>query len=246
MDKSTVFFVLIIVVAITILGVAGEYFAYKYYSLVASRPSTPASTEATAGTPQISAPTAPVTNSSDKSITSFAFQNPTATGIIDQSTHTITVTVPPITDMTKLTPTIAVSAGATVLPASGTQEDFTNPVAYLVTAQNGSTQEYSVTVNQASILNSVGNSITAFKFTGLNPEVDGTINENNKTIYAVVPDGTDLTALTPVVEVSPGATVYPKSESVQDFTNPVVYTVTDSYGDIQEYTVTVVTESNSG
>ena len=59
-------------------------------------------------------------------------------------------------------------------------------------------------------------------------------------------DRADLTNLTPVITVSDGATVSPASGVVQDFTNPVIYTTTDSYGYSQTYTVTITSVSNSG
>ena len=76
--------------------------------------------------------------------------NPTVSGIIDNTNYTIALTVPKATDVTKLTPAITVSPNATLTPASGVQEDFTNPVTYTVTAQDSSSQTYTVTVNVAA------------------------------------------------------------------------------------------------
>ena len=59
----------------------------------------------------------------------------------------VNLNVPFGTDVTKLTPRIVASSGATVAPSSGFAEDFTNPVTYTVTGQDGSTQSYKVTVN---------------------------------------------------------------------------------------------------
>lgn len=242
MDKSTLYLVTIIIAALIILGVSGEYFTYKYYTLLATR----SVSQTAASVVQNSTANQLPSGSSEKSIVSFNFENPMAVGSIDETNHTVTITVPPITDVTRLAPTIETSTDAAISPSSGTQQDFTNPVVYKVTAQNGSTQNYTVTVNVASILESIGESITSFKLSGFNPVIEGFIDNNAHTVYLVVPDGTDLTKLTPTIEVSDGATVSPESGSIQDFTNPVIYTVTDSYGDTQSYTVTVVTESNSG
>lgn len=88
-----------------------------------------------------------------KAITAFSFVAPAVTGVIDETTHTIAVTVPFGTNVTALAPTIATSTGATVSPASGVAQDFTNPVIYTVTAANGSTQTYVVTVTVASATN---------------------------------------------------------------------------------------------
>ena len=119
-------------------------------------------------------------------------------------------------------------------PISGTPQDFTNPVAYAVSAQNGSIQIYTVAVNVASVLKSTEKVITSFKLSGFSPEVDGYIDKNDAhTITAVVPDGTDLTKLTPIIVVSDGATLSPGSGVIQDFTNNVTYTATDAYGGTQ-------------
>ena len=92
--------------------------------------------------------TTSTTQSSEKSITAFSFDGltPVVQATIDDVNHTIMLTVPKGTNVTKLTPTITVSNNATVSPASGAQQDFTNPVTYTVTAQDSSTQAYTVTV----------------------------------------------------------------------------------------------------
>jgi len=88
-------------------------------------------------------------------ITSFNFASPSVTGTINNtpSPHTVALTVPYGTDVTNLTPTIAVSNGATVSPTSGTAENFSSPQTYTVTAQDGvTTQQYTVTVGSNTIL----------------------------------------------------------------------------------------------
>jgi hypothetical protein len=80
-----------------------------------------------------------------KAITSFAFANPSATGIIDEANHTITVTLPNGTNLTALVPTIT-HTGASISPASGVAQDFTGTVTYTVTAEDSSMQYYTVTV----------------------------------------------------------------------------------------------------
>jgi uncharacterized repeat protein (TIGR02543 family) len=87
-----------------------------------------------------------------KSITAFNFTTPTATGVINSTAHTITVNVPFGTDVTGLIPTITHS-GASISPASGVAQNFTNEVTYTVTAADGSTQDYLVAVNVSSASN---------------------------------------------------------------------------------------------
>lgn len=75
--------------------------------------------------------------------------------------------------------------------------------------------------------------ITSFIFPDL---ASGIISEN--TINVTVPLGTDVTNLTPTIILS-GGTINPLSGIAQDFTNPVIYTVTASDNSTKEYTVTV-------
>lgn len=87
------------------------------------------------------------TLSSEKLITSFSFLlNPEVIGIIDEANHTVTLNVPYGTDVKNLTPTIIISPEATVSPASNVSQNFTNPVAYRVTAKDSSVQIYEAKV----------------------------------------------------------------------------------------------------
>ncbi|QCK16758.1 family 10 glycosylhydrolase [Mangrovivirga cuniculi] len=88
--------------------------------------------------------------SNDASIASFKFEDLFLSADIDQSTNSISLTVPFGTDLTSLTPTIVTAeGGSTLSPASGTAQDFSSPVDYTVTAPNGSTTEtYTVTINE--------------------------------------------------------------------------------------------------
>ena len=188
--------------------------------------------------------------SSAKSIDSFSFLglNPEVDGAIDNTNYAINLLVPSGTDVTKLIPTISISDDATISPNAGIPEDFTNPVTYTVTAQDGSTQSYAVTVTTGAPgqtgntgTQSSDNTISSFAFSALNPEVDGIIDNNAHTVTLTVPAGTDVTNLIPTITVAGGATTYPFSGVTQDFTNPVIYTVTAQDGSIEDYTVTVNT-----
>lgn len=86
--------------------------------------------------------------------------------------------------------------------------------------------------------------ILSFKF--MSPSVEAVISEEAKTIVAVVPNGTDVTALVPVITVSEKATVEPASGMPQDFTNPVTYTVFAEDASQVSYVVTVTVDQNGG
>ncbi len=176
--------------------------------------------------------------SSAKEISSFAFEASKNSGLTADAAGTITdtsiaVTLPSGTAVTSLTPTIAVSADASVSPASGEAKDFTSPVTYTVTAQDGSTKVFTVTVTVAA--SSSAKDITQFTIL----DVNGTISDTS--IAVIVPGGTVLTSLTPTIAVSAGASVSPATGAAQDFTNPVTYTVTAADSSQKTYTVTVTT-----
>ena len=83
---------------------------------------------------------------SEKAVVSFTIPGQAGESVIDEAAHTVTVTMPAGTDLTALTPEITVSAGASVSPASGVEQDFTNGAAYTVTAEDGTSQTYTVSV----------------------------------------------------------------------------------------------------
>jgi|GEM_PF-4545136 len=89
--------------------------------------------------------------SSDNNITTFTIPGQVGTTTINTTsptTGTIAITMPYSTNVTALVPTIAHS-GASISPASGTSQNFTNPVSYTVTAANGDEKMYTVTVTIA-------------------------------------------------------------------------------------------------
>jgi len=77
-------------------------------------------------------------------ITSFVI-NDIYRGAIDQGAKTITVYVPATVDITNLVPTITYSQNATITPASGVAQDFSQPVTYTV-KNNSAESVYTVTV----------------------------------------------------------------------------------------------------
>jgi len=90
----------------------------------------------------------PVAKSSAKAITKFSFAalSPAVEATIDATAKTISATVPAGTDATKLIPTITVSDKATISPATGVAQDFSKGVSYTVTAEDASSQNFTVTV----------------------------------------------------------------------------------------------------
>lgn len=163
-------------------------------------------------------------------------------GVIDNNQLTVTLEMPSGTDLSHLTPTIVVSTYATVSPESGAERDFTNPVVYRVTAYDGSTADYQVTATVHDVAD--GKSILSFRVE--DPACEGIIDETMKTVTLYLPQGTNVAQIVPLIEVSEGATVSPASGEPQDFTLPVVYTVTAENGTTADYTVTAIVMDPSG
>jgi hypothetical protein len=88
-------------------------------------------------------------DSTATNIITFTLADQTGAATINATNHTVTIEVSYTANVASLTPTLTLSEGATVIPASGTARDFTNPVPYTVTAEDGVTyQEWTVTVTQ--------------------------------------------------------------------------------------------------
>ncbi|WP_350286999.1 leucine-rich repeat domain-containing protein [uncultured Croceitalea sp.] len=68
------------------------------------------------------------------------------TASIDRTNQTIVITVPYEVDLTALKPTLLVSDGATVRPTNKEATDFSKPLAYIVTAADGTETGYPVVI----------------------------------------------------------------------------------------------------
>lgn len=86
-----------------------------------------------------------VAASSEKQITGFSIPGQVEDEYIWESFNMIGITMPYGTDVTSLTPTI-VHTGTSIGPASGVEQDFSIPVEYTVTAEDGTTRIYTVYV----------------------------------------------------------------------------------------------------
>jgi len=72
--------------------------------------------------------------------------------------------------------------------------------------------------------------------------ITATIGEESKSIVASVPSGTDITALSPSIQVSEKANVSP--EGPQDFSSPIIYTVTAEDDSSVTYEVTITVSAS--
>jgi len=176
--------------------------------------------------------------STNEVITGFSFAGLDSGGssTVNVVARTVDISVPFNADVANLTPVISTIPGVTVSPTGS--QNFSSPVVYTITTSSGSTQTYTVSVNV--LPSSATQLITDFNFDSLG---SGVIAQENHTIIVTVPYGTDVNNLTPAITLVSGVTIDPTGP--QNFSNPVIYTITASDDLNQTYTVTVNVLPNS-
>ncbi len=154
-------------------------------------PPPPAPTPPSPPAPPPPPPPPPPPASSAKSITAFSFLKADNAIPVD-STATITGTaiqafLPPGTDRTALKAAFSVSAGATLSVGAAAQtteaspNDFTQPVNYVVTAEDGSVANYTVTL--VTDLAAFDDTVNAFMSKYAVPAVSIAVTHADKLVY---------------------------------------------------------------
>ncbi len=162
--------------------------------------------------------------SSEKAITGFTFEADNNNNVLDTdvtaniSGTTITATVPFGTDVTALKPTINISDKATISPASDTAQNFTNPVTYTVTAEDGSNQDYTVTLTESGITVALGlTNITTFEEDFVGKIADAVLlmpyADKDNGITATLTDDTDHTYELTIMYGTDSTTLNPATDS---------------------------------
>lgn len=133
-----------------------------------------------------------------------------------------------------------VEANSLVQESGVTANDFTSPVEYTVTAENGDMKKYTVTVTNAP---ATDKAITAFSLDG----TAGTINDSDGSITVSVPPKTAINAIAASfsatgISVTVNDAVQESGVTQNDFTSPVVYIVHAEDGSTKAYTVSVTVQ----
>ncbi|MDC7222510.1 MAG: BspA family leucine-rich repeat surface protein [Spirochaetales bacterium] len=204
------------------------------------------------GTTQSFTVTVIVESSSNKEITSFLFTSALNSGLASDAEGTIdgtdiNITLPADTDPGSLIATFiatgeSVTVEGTAQESGVTPNDFSASLTYTVTAEDGTTQSYTVT---AVVAASSAKDISSFLFEStlnseLTSDVEGTID--GTTISATLPEDTDLTSLiatftTTGESVAVDGTTQESGVTPNDFSSDLTYVVTAEDGSTQEYTL---------
>ncbi|MBN2668299.1 MAG: T9SS type A sorting domain-containing protein [Bacteroidales bacterium] len=183
---------------------------------------------------------------SEANILTYSFPEATGSALIDDIAHTVSIEVGIGTDLSTLTANFTLSAGATA-DVSGTPQtsgvsvnDFSGgAVNYNVTSEDLSTLNvWSVTVTVAASLNNETDILT---YSFAEETGTATIDPTNHTVDIEVNWQADLSNLVPTYTLSYGATT---TQTTNDFTSPVTYTITAEDGTTtQDWIVTVTQEA---
>ena len=178
-----------------------------------------------------------ISGTDSKSITSFSL-NGTIGSIVGTN---ISITLSYGTDVNSLVASYITNGNSVTVNGvtqidGQTADNFSHPVIYTVQAQDGSTQNYTVSVKVAS---SSDKAMTAFSLNGTN----GVISGSN--IIVTLPYGTNVNSLiadftTTGQNVSVNGTVQSNGITPNNFSHPVIYTVQAQDSSTQNYTVTVI------
>ncbi|WFO16751.1 PKD domain-containing protein [Cellulophaga baltica 4] len=184
-------------------------------------------------------PTGQVLLGSSQDITITLGSETTTTGVTYERNYSFTqgtgtITSSPSGTSEILNEFVSITPGTNTLTYVATELGQTT-IAFLLKDSNGQELLQTVSFEVVDEL-STEKEITSFIVIG----VEGTIVGTDITIE--LPEGTDLTTLSPVI-IHTGASISPESEVSQDFTNPVIYTVTAQDQTIQTYTVNVTVPS---
>ena len=144
------------------------------------------------------------------------------------------------TNLTNLNPSITFS-GKSISPSNLTPQNFTSPVKYIVTAEDGTSISYVVIVSLLSSKKTIINfSFKSIDNRTLPSDYIGKIG--NDTIIVAIPGQADLTQLIPTINFI-GQTLTPQNRVIQNFSAPVNYSVTAEDGTVKKYTVIVTTDA---
>ncbi|WP_075589888.1 glycosyl hydrolase [Labilibacter marinus] len=139
-----------------------------------------------------------------------------------------------------ISPLAMMFIGNTPQTSGYNKNNFNNPVTYTVRAEDGTKTNYTVSIFKEA-------SIASFSIKELS-DVEFIITSND--ITATVINGTDLSALTAIFEVTEGAKLYVdgaeqvSGTTVNNFATPLVYKLIETDGAEKDYTVTITEADN--
>ncbi len=139
--------------------------------------------------------------SSENKIASFDLVGSVAPATIDHGAETITITVVNGTNLSGITPSALtlVSDVSTVNPSIDVERDFTSPIAYTVTAEDGTTKRYIVTVIEQPLDSDANLANLAVASGGNSLSLSPAFTSNNTTYSLTVANDVSSITMTPTL-----------------------------------------------
>ncbi|RYG29582.1 MAG: hypothetical protein EOO01_38000, partial [Chitinophagaceae bacterium] len=183
---------------------------------------------------------------SPKAISAFGLKASLNSGLTRDITgeikdDTIRIGIPSTANKSALKPSITFT-GKIISPGNEVMQDFTNPVAYVVTGEDGSTKKYIVVIRVLSSNKEILDlSFLAAENPGeLKTDAIGVIGKDS---IIVTVDGLNPTRLVPSIRHN-GQQISALNPQGNLFVDPIVYTVTAEDGTTRNYTLIVHTTAS--
>lgn len=152
---------------------------------------------------------------------------------VDPLSKTINKTLPTAWDITNMSAQFIISDSATLSPDPSTISDFSKPITFTVTAQNGEKSNYNLVISK---LPSDDRDIISFIIQNKETKISSNINSDSNTIEQRVPPHVDLSQLSINYKISKNASISPDPSTIKDYSNPVSFTVTSESNETKTYT----------
>lgn len=168
-------------------------------------------------------------------ILSFSVPNQIGQETINSESGEISLNVSTGTNVISMVPQIMISAKAQINPLASQARDFSSPVQYVVTSENGTLKTWTVTVG---FQDSDQNQIVDFKLSS--QQIGNATIGTDGIISVKMPEGANLSNMIPqILTISGMATISPAANTPRNFNNDVVYTVTAQNGSEKTWTIKV-------
>jgi hypothetical protein len=176
--------------------------------------------------------------SSENKILSFKIEvhNITYTGNINNISKEVKIQTLGLENLISITPSIEISENSTINPSESISQNFNEVINYSVTAENGDIVDYQIITENTRFSNE--KQILSFELNIDNESFTGNINHNDLTID--VETYKDVSNVSPIITISENATISPNINEIQNFNNPIEYTVTAQDGTNSTYTVNIL------
>ncbi|WP_421763536.1 cadherin domain-containing protein [Ekhidna sp.] len=87
----------------------------------------------------------------ENDITSFTFSEVEGSATVNNTAHTVVAEAVAGTDISAITPSIGISQNAEISPETGVEQDFSTAITYTVTAEDGTPQDWDVTITEETV-----------------------------------------------------------------------------------------------